>query len=372
MSKQRFTWRVLESSRDQRLDQELVEGLARALEVKGKPPLSKSRVRALLMAGAVYLDRSRVRIASKPVRPGASIEVILDFDRLPEATREAAFLLTPEHILHEDEWLIAIAKPAGVPTQPTIDEARTNALGAVKKFLAARDGVPDPYVGLHHRLDRDTSGVLLFTKKQEANKGISDLFAGKSKGEDVEIEKTYVAIVARPDDPSREPRKQWTVRNHLGPVGKTGGAMRYGSVRSGGDPALTDFKLLQITPNSLFLEAKPQTGRTHQIRVHLYEEGLPILGDRLYSHPSPMLRENRLFLHAHRLEFKHPITGARIRIEAPIPQEFIERLERDPGPNAASADARNSRRESFNSAFPVEVPAKSPMGRPRPHSRRSR
>ena len=140
----------------------------------------------------------------------AVIDVFADLEKLKagEATRQdRAFVMVADRILFEDAALIAVNKPAGLPTQPTLDEARENLYAAVKKFLAARDGVAEAYVGLHHRLDRDTSGVVIFTKDKAANAGVARAFAEHL------ARKTYLALTERgPGDL----RVEWTVRNYLG------------------------------------------------------------------------------------------------------------------------------------------------------------
>ncbi|MFT3868265.1 MAG: RluA family pseudouridine synthase [Nibricoccus sp.] len=227
-------------------------------------------------------------------------------------------------ILFEDEWLIAIDKPAGLPTQPTLDAARPSVFSEVKKFLQRRDG-REPYLALHHRLDRDTTGVLLLSKNQKANAGVGALFAGKV------AQKTYQALALLgtgcPDS--------WEVKNYLGVIGRVAKANKFGAVRSGGDPAHTSFRELERFHDVVLIEAKPHTGRTHQIRVHLTECGHPILGDELYGGPvsvrlgsGAQLRFQRVMLHAASLAFVHPMTKAEVAIACPLPEDFALSLDR--------------------------------------------
>src|SRR6185437_9442973 len=173
----KYSFSASPEDQGKRLDQALSEWLP---EVLGQP-ISKGKVRKLVIAGAVYLNGSRVRIASKELRNRAKVDVYVDLQKLEnDATRaDRKFEMGASDILFEDEYLIAVNKPAGLPTQPTLDEARDNLFALMKKFLKARDGEADPYIGLHHRLDRDTSGVILFTKKKEANAGIAEIFSGR-------------------------------------------------------------------------------------------------------------------------------------------------------------------------------------------------
>jgi 23S rRNA pseudouridine955/2504/2580 synthase len=242
----------------------------------------------------------------------------------PSGTNRPAakeFAWTRERILFEDEWLIAVDKPAGLPTQPTLDESRACVFGTLTKFLRHRDG-NTPYLGSHHRLDRDTSGVLLFSKDRKANAGIADLFAAKT------MQKTYNALaVAGAGCPDR-----WDVENYLGTIGRVGKSARYGAVRSGGDPARTSFQVLERLPGALWIEAMPHTGRTHQIRVHLAEGGHPIYGDAFYDGPTQLgfgpddLPVSRVLLHAAVLEFPHPVTRVALKICSPLPQDIVTYL----------------------------------------------
>ncbi len=320
MAVKKQTLRASEEHRGKRLDQVLADWLPQALG----QPVSKAKVRKLVVAGAVYLNGKRVRIASKELLPGAKIDAYIDSVKLFETdgpSHDQAFEMTAAYILFEDEFLIAVNKPAGLPTQPTLDEARVNLFAAVKKFIAARDGAAQTYVGLHHRLDRDTSGVVLFTKKTEANAGTADLFSKHL------AQKTYNALSWVP--PRERLESKWTVKNFLGKAPGGGKRARFTAVRSGGDSAHTDFRLLGQFDKIAWIEAMPRTGRTHQIRVHLSEAGLPILSDPVYG-----IREDnppfapRLMLHARQLDFPHPITGKSVRIESPLPEDFQQCLDR--------------------------------------------
>lgn len=299
-----------------RLDQVLAEWLPLALGT----PLSKAKVRKLIIAGAVYLNGNRVRIASKELRNRAKIDVFVDLAKLLEDGRaqDQVFEMSTAHVLYEDEYLIAVNKPPGLPTQPTLDEARDNLFAAVKRFLKERDQIADPYVGLHHRLDRDTSGVILFTKRTEANAGVADLFSGRN------AQKTYNALTLKPGSGAQSVPSEFEVKNYLGRATGTGRESkkkaRFTAVRSGGDFAHTSFKVLERRSSGLWIEAKPHTGRTHQIRVHLAENGIPILGDATYG--GDLKRAPRLMLHAVNLTFEHPIQHTHISIDSPLPEDF--------------------------------------------------
>lgn len=309
----KYRWVCGPEHEGRRLDHVLSEWLPQTL---GKP-VSRARTRALIVAGAVYLNGKRVRIASKELRARAVVEAYVDPSKLQSEAQVAdrPWNLTPGDVLFEDDALIAVNKPYGLPTQPTVDEARNNLFGELKAFLKVRDG-GEGYAGLHHRLDRDTSGVVLFTKKREANAGVAKLFAEHL------AQKTYWALCEVA--PGTDLPAQWTVRNYLGRDRSAPSKQsRFCSVRSGGDFAETAFTLLERQGSFAWIEAQPKTGRTHQIRVHLSEAGFPILGDATYGHRATAAR---LMLHAARLTFPHPVLSVETRIESPMPEDFHQCL----------------------------------------------
>lgn len=276
------------------------------------------------MSGAVYVNRHRNKIPASILYAGAVLEVYYDEQKFESDSQTAsapAVSLNESHILFEDEWIVLMNKPAGMPTQPTVDASRPNLFDLTKRLLSQRGG--SPYLGLHHRLDRDTSGVVMFTKKEEANKGVSELFSGQ------QIRKTYQCIVWRASSsPTLQAEERFEVKNFLGRISEKSEKARYGSVHSNGDPAHTLFRVTEVFRDVYWLEAQPQTGRTHQIRVHASELGLPILGDPEYFPKKvfSMVVVPRLMLHAHFLEFPHPVTGTAMKVEAPLPDDFLKIL----------------------------------------------
>jgi RluA family pseudouridine synthase len=318
----KYSLQIAPEQHGQRLDQVLAEWLPKALG----QPVSKAKARKLIVAGAVYLNGSRVRIASKELIPGAKVDVQVDLHKLLETdgrAQDKPFEMSASRILYEDPYVIVVDKPPGLPTQPTMDEARDNLFASIKKFIAKRDGTVDPYVALHHRLDRDTSGVILFAKAKEANAGVAKMFAEHT------AQKTYQALVAV--GPGRKIPDAWVTKNFLGKIPGKGKAARYGAVRSGGDPAETRFKLIETWNGAAWVEAQPITGRTHQIRVHLAEGGLPILADVFYGGPRDAAP--RQMLHAARLTFPHPIHQTIVTVQAPLPEDFqqcVTKLKRNP------------------------------------------
>lgn len=264
--------------------------------------LSRSLVRQLIERGAVYLNGKRCKRASKPIFKGDTIRVFL-----PEKTRAAPTELTAAQIIFEDQDWIIVNKPPFLPTHATLDNSREHLVSVLQEFIAKRDGkdAKSVYIGVHHRLDRDTSGVILFTKRKEANAAIAKAFQERT------VDKTYLAAVLG------EPKeKRFVIKSYLGrdPRNKR----RFCSVKSGGDYAETEVKLLATRvyqgKTLSLVEAHPVTGRTHQIRVHLSEQALPLAGDETYGTQLPGIR--RLMLHAYKLN----ILGKSFL--APMPQEF--------------------------------------------------
>ncbi|MBC7692056.1 MAG: RluA family pseudouridine synthase [Methylotenera sp.] len=322
MAIKKFLLKTTIEHKGKRLDQVLSEWLPIALA----QPVSKAKARKLVVAGGIYLNGKRVRIASKELQVNARVEAFVDLAKLNSdgPQTDILFNMQESDVLFEDQYIIAVNKPAGLPTQPTVDEARANLFAAVKKFLTGRTpGMGPAYVGLHHRLDRDTSGVVLFTKSTEANAGVGELFSGHL------AVKTYNALTWRP---GALPPRQWEVKNYLARSKQQ--KMKMTAVTSGGDFAHTDFKLLETTPGGLWVEAKPRTGRTHQIRVHLSEAGLFILGDATYGNPVTAKAAPRLMLHAVNLTFPHPITRALTSVNSPVPADFNQCLQRLRAPGA--------------------------------------
>ena len=231
-------------------------------------------------------------------------------ERLDLSRGSARFRLEGAHVLFEDEHLVFVAKPAGLPSQTTLDPSRHHLAKALEEYLLSSDG--SAYVGQHHRLDVGTTGVMVFTKSKAANPGIAEQFKKHT------ARKTYLALAV---NRALEKGRSWRVKNFLAEDKEQKGHVR--SVRSGGDPAETEFKVLSVSPAAALIEAKPFTGRRHQIRVHLAEDGRAIYGDDTYASEKIAASAPRLMLHAAKLELAHPITGAKLAVECPPPEDFV-------------------------------------------------
>lgn len=263
--------------------------------------LPRKRIKTALDGGSVFVDGRCERRAGRLLTAGETILVTV-------ATS------CPERVVPElrivargDGWL-AIDKPAGLVAHPTV-AGDVNALDLVRTLLRRDDVSAAPI--LLHRLDRDTSGLLLFALSAAANRHLFRAFSERT------AEKTYYALCAG------TAQREWRVENHLRP----GVRGRTVAVQSGGQRAETSFRLLSAAGGVSLIEARPKTGRTHQIRVHLAGCGLPLLGDTLYGGPDKLQTEKTLLplsrhlLHAGRLAFVDP-DGAAIALEASLPPDF--------------------------------------------------
>lgn len=284
--------------------------------------VSKATARRLVMAGAAYLAGSRCRIASKPVWAGTEVRVEYDAQRAKKIDN-AVVALTRDCILYERGGLLVVDKPAGLPTVATLDDARHNLVAALQQLLgnpSAQSQRPSPatvYLGIHHRLDAQTSGCILFTTDAARNGFVSRLF------QEHLVQKEYLAIVSIT---AKAPPRAWEVKDQLVRAEKK--RNRYASTRSLGMAesegafAYSRFELIEQRADLALLRCQPVTGRTHQLRVHLSEYGLPIVGDKTYGGAAgPARTPQRLLLHAFRLAFREE-DGREVVVESPPPQEF--------------------------------------------------
>ena len=216
-------------------------------------------------------------------------------------------------MLFEDEYLIAINKPPFLPTEQTITGQRKNAHDCTVEYLWKKNPSlrNPPYVGIMHRLDRETSGILLFTKSRSVNKDISEMF--KNRG----IKKIYRAVCT-----GKIPeQKEFTVENFIARISPKSSACKMGIVpeSKGGLFAKTDFKIISEKNGFIQIDCQLHTGRTHQIRVQLSSLNLPIAGDELYGG----IKSDRIKLHARKMEFVYPVSKEKITIESEIPKDFF-------------------------------------------------
>jgi len=273
------------------------ERLDRFIAARGA--ISRGLARRAIEQGGVFLDGRRCKVASKEVRAGYEVTVNLEEGgRAPDA----GVALDRSRVIYADEHLVAVDKPAGVPAQPTLTTDR----GTLPLLVATLLG---DEVTLVHRLDRETSGVTVLARTREAAAALSEAFRAGGP------EKTYLALCACAPTPP-EGRLEAA-------IGKDPRRAGLRQVSPGGDAAATRYATL-ATGQAALVEARPETGRTHQIRVHLAHLGAPLLGDPKYGGPRMVgaVSVPRVMLHARRLELAHPATGVKVTFEAPVPEDF--------------------------------------------------
>ncbi|MBA3585500.1 MAG: RluA family pseudouridine synthase [Gemmatimonadetes bacterium] len=285
-------------------------------------PLSRTQIRALIDAGRVVMDGAIVRRASQPAAAGARITV----EPLPK--REASFEpeAIPLEILYEDAHCLVVDKPAGLVVHPAPGHATGTLVNALLYHRPAVAGVgSERKAGLVHRLDKDTSGCLLVAKDDAAHGYLSRQFAERT------VVKSYWAFTWG--------RLQRVAGVFEAPIGRSRKDRQRMSTRSTkGRPAVTRWRVREGYPVAEWLEIALETGRTHQIRVHLSEAGHPVLGDVRYGGGPARARgfhgrqrawareaselAGRQALHARALEFDSPSAGGRVRAESPMPADL--------------------------------------------------
>ncbi len=258
-------------------------------------PISKSRVRKLAQNGHIFLDGEPVARVDRVLQPGQTLEI-----RNPRKEKTSA----PFPILFEDNWLIVVEKPAGVLSMNKEDDKTDTFLYAVNQALRQRPR-NRKRAYLVHRLDRESSGVMLFAFSPEIKRALQENWD--------KTEKLYYALVE-----GRPPQKEGTIQSWL--MEDRTLTMRSGPKSPKAKYAVTHYRVLKEHPAVSLLEVKLETGRKNQIRVHLSELGCPIAGDRKYGAKGNPI--HRLALHAFSLSFDHPVTGKRIQIRLPLPKAF--------------------------------------------------
>lgn len=272
--------------------------------VRHLPQFSRSKIQSLVKSGRVTLRGESVK-NNEEVKPGDFFRVEEEPTKPPTGARAEDI---PLEILHEDEDLLVVNKPAGMVVHIGAgheDGTLVNALLYHGASLSA--GSEEHRPGIVHRLDKETSGCIVVAKNDQIHAALSQAFA------DRQVKKTYLAIIR-----GRPRHAKGTIDLAIGrhPVQRQ--KMTPRRAPSGRD-AVTDYELLSTRDGWTLIACMPHTGRTHQIRVHLQSLGHPIAGDPLYGKRD---RFERHLLHAWKLEFQHPRTGEPLCCEAPLPSDF--------------------------------------------------
>ncbi len=275
--------------------------------VAGQPEVGSRALAERLIAGGAVLVDGETRQKSHRLEGGEDVVVELPAEATPLEAESMDL-----RVAWEDEHLLVVEKPAGVVVHPGAGHGS----GTLVHGLVALDaaGGDEGRPGIVHRLDRDTSGLLVVARSEEAHSRLQGLVRRRS------IERRYVALVrGRPQ--SRTGRIE-------APIGRDRtDRTRHSLDTATPRDAVTHFEVLELLPEHALLLVRLETGRTHQIRVHLEAIELPIAGDPVYGVADDLDLE-RQFLHAARLEFTHPFTGEQVAVESPLPEDLASALER--------------------------------------------
>ena len=282
------------------------ERLDRALAALA-PEFSRSYLQQLIEAGAVSLNGAVAARSSQKVKAGDRGEIELRPTPQSQAFRPEPMAL---EVVFEDEHLLVIDKPAGLVVHP----APGNWSGTLLNGLLARDAQAAllPRAGIVHRLDKDTSGLMVVARNRAAMDALVQRIAAR------EVARQYVALAHRAWGGAR-------VRRVEAPIGRDPRNRLRMAVVEGGKPASTTFELLQDAAQGCWVRATLQTGRTHQIRVHMAHIGHPLVADELYGGPAAASM-TRQALHAYRLAFAHPASGKMLEFSAPLPPDLRQAL----------------------------------------------
>lgn len=265
----------------------------------------RNKVKAVLTRGQVLVDGKVITRHNFALRAGQTVRVNLFKPQSTEA-------LHGVRIVYEDAHLLVVDKDAGLLSIATDEEKHATAYRQLQAYV--EQGGEEKRIFIVHRLDRDTSGLMMFAKTEAVKMTLQDNW------KDLVSERVYTVLV------------QGRVRQELGVVTswlkETKTMLVYSSLRPGdGDLAVTHFTLLRAADHCSLLEARLETGRKNQIRVHMKDMGHPVVGDRRYGATGSPI--GRLGLHARVLEFRHPVTAEEMRFDTPIPAAFLRLLERD-------------------------------------------
>jgi 23S rRNA pseudouridine1911/1915/1917 synthase len=265
-------------------------------------------------AAAAAIKSGNARVNGAPAKPSTLVNRgdVVAYRLEPEQPIEARPEALPLEILYEDEAIVVVDKPAGMVTHP----ARGATAGTLVNALLAHVGsLPGDALraGLVHRLDRDTSGLLVIAKTAKA---LATL--GKAMQKRYIVREYRGIVVGIPNDP------QGTIE---GAIGRDPRDRRRFAIRAEGKPAITHYAVRERLRHAAELNFRLETGRTHQIRVHLAAIGHPLLNDPVYGQPDRRVALPGQALHAWRLAFRHPVTMAPLEFEAPPPAGYLQALE---------------------------------------------
>lgn len=266
--------------------------------------MTRSYIKKLIDEGDIYIEGKKKVKSGNKLKGREEVVVRIPEDEILNIEAEDI----PIDIVYEDESMVIINKGPDMVVHPAPGNYTGTLVNAVMyhiKDLSTINGVIRP--GIVHRLDKDTSGLIIIAKNDEAHLGLTEMFKEKT------IDKTYVCI-CKGNFKDHEGR----VENLIGRNPKDRKKMAV--VEKNGKKAISNYRVLEQVEGFSLVEVGIETGRTHQIRVHMKSLNHPILGDEVYGSPSKKVK--RQMLHAYKLEFSHPITGKEVRVVGDIPEDF--------------------------------------------------
>lgn len=273
--------------------------------------LSRTMIKKLIESNNVLVNDKSEKVSYKVQ---ANDNISIDVPEAKETKLKAQEI--PLDIIYEDSDIIVVNKPKGMVVHPANgnpDGTLVNAILSIcKNSLSGIGGELRP--GIVHRLDKDTSGLIIVAKNDKAHINMSEQIKEKN------VKKTYIALVR-----GNVPEEEATINM---PIGRSTKDRKKMAVTKNGKQAITHFKVLKRYSKYTLLEIKIETGRTHQIRVHMAEIGYPVVGDAVYSNGKNEFGIEGQMLHAYKLEFMHPITNKHMELTAPLPQYFEEILKK--------------------------------------------
>jgi 23S rRNA pseudouridine1911/1915/1917 synthase len=271
------------------------------------PELSRTQVQKLIAAGNITVNGQKAKPGHR-LSPGDRIDVTVP----PTPPQELKAEAIPLKIIYEDDDLLAVDKPAGLTVHPAPGHPGHTLVNAILAHFPHLADIGDSLrPGVVHRLDKDTSGVMLVAKNQAAQVNLSRQFKSHS------VTKAYLALVKGKLEP-----ESGIIEADIGRDPRNRKKM---AVVAQGREARTEYRVIKYIGGYTLLEVMPETGRTHQIRVHLAAIGFPVLGDKVYGVKSKYLP--RQFLHASRLGFRLPATGEYVEFESELPPDLEQALE---------------------------------------------
>ncbi|MBR2241209.1 MAG: RluA family pseudouridine synthase [Clostridia bacterium] len=269
--------------------------------------ISRTNVKRLVEEGNILVNGKNSKVSYKIQR---NDEISIEIPEAKELDIKAENI--PIEVIYEDSDIIVVNKPKGLVVHPANgnwDGTLVNAIMAIcKDSLSGIGGEIRP--GIVHRLDKDTSGLLIVAKNDEAHLNMSNQI------KDRKVKKVYYALVR-----GNVSENEATINM---PIGRSNKDRKKMAVTRDGKEAITHFKVIERFNKYTLLEVKIDTGRTHQIRVHLSEIGHPVVGDEVYSNGKNEFGIHGQLLHAKSLDFNHPTTGKHMHLEAELPEEFEE------------------------------------------------